>query len=185
MTFNTPDDFSKEAKYGIWHAHFHPDINKTQKVFIFNRVIDALSYFQIYRPKIDFSEAAFVSLGSRVGKETLGILETLYPKARYYSAFSNDFNGLLYSLALEQRINPKFDFQLTRVEERFECVINGTPHGLDWTGFSFENLFSMLNIKPTLCLLQPKTGRNFHEMLLSLQTKCKVRGRLVSDRTRV
>jgi hypothetical protein len=52
MTFNLQDYFSKDVKHGIWHTHFHPDIAKTQKVFIFNRGIDALSYYQIYRPKI-------------------------------------------------------------------------------------------------------------------------------------
>jgi hypothetical protein len=185
MTFNLQDYFSKDSKQGIWHTHFHPDRAKTQKVFIFNWVIDALSYYQIYRPKIDFSESAFISLGSRVGKETLEILRALFPNTRYYSAFSNDFNGLLYNLALEQHINPKFDFQLTRVEEHFECVINGRFYQLDWTDLSFEMLFSTLNIKPKLCLLHPKTGHNFHEMLLSLQANSKGSGRLSSDRTRV
>jgi hypothetical protein len=185
LNFNHPEDVSKESKHGIWHAHFHPDRNKIQKVFIFNRVIDALSYFQIYRPKIDFSESTFVSLGSRVRKETLEILKVLYPKAKYYSAFSSDFNGLLYNLALEQRINPKFDFQLTRVGAHFECVVNGKPHQLDWTDLSFEMLFSTLKIKSKLCLVQSKTGCNFHEMLLYLQDNSKGSGRLVSKRGKV
>jgi hypothetical protein len=113
LNFNLPEDVSKESKHGIWHAHFHPDRNKTQKVFIFNRVIDALSYYQIYRPKIDFSTAPFVSLGNGVGNGVLEILQALYPqslKVKYYSAFGDDFNGLLYNLALEKCINPKFDF---------------------------------------------------------------------------
>ena len=113
LNFNHPEDVLKESKHSIWHAHFHPDRNKTQKVFIFNRVIDALSYYQIYRPKIDFSTAAFVSLGNRVGKETLELLEILYllsNKAKYYSAFPNDFNGLIYNLALEKYINPSLIF---------------------------------------------------------------------------
>ena len=182
VTFNLQEDFSKAPKQGIWHIHFHPDRAKTQKVFIFNRVIDAISYYQIYRPKIDFSESAFVSLGSRVGKETLETLQTLYPKAKYYSAFFNDFNGLLYNLALEQHINPKFDFQLTRVGECFECVINGRFHRLEWAGLNFETSFF---IKPHLRLLHPKMGHNFHQMLLSLQANSKGSGRLVSERAKL
>jgi hypothetical protein len=184
MTFNLQEDFS-QLPQGIWHTPFHPDRAKTQKVFIFNRVIDALSYYQIYRPKIDFSESAFISLGSRVGKERLEILQSLYPKARYYSAFSNDFNGLLYNLALEQRINPKFDFQLGRVGECFEYVINGTPHQLDGMALNFEILFSDIRLKPQLRLLQPKTGHNFHQMLVFLQENSKNSEHLVSNRKRV
>ena len=134
MSFNLPEDFSKESKHGIWHTHFHPDRAKTQKVFIFNRVIDALSHYQIYKPKIDFSESAFVGFGNGVGKESFETLKTLYPlglKAKYYSAFPSDFNGLLYNLVLEKCINPRFDFQLGRVGEFFECVINGRFYRLE------------------------------------------------------
>jgi hypothetical protein len=188
LNFNLPEDVSKESKHGIWHTHFHPDRAKTQKVFIFNRVIDALRYYQIYRPKIDFSDSAFVSLGNGVGKETFDTLQTLYPlglKMKYYSAFGDDFNGLIYSLALEKRINPKFDFQMGSIEVQFECVINGTFHQIDWTYLSFEMLYSTLDIKPQLALLQPKTGSRFHEMLLNLQANSKGSGRLISERTKI
>jgi hypothetical protein len=188
LNFNLPEDVSKDVKQGIWHTHFHPDRAKTQKVFIFNRAIDALSYYQIYRPKIDFSTSAFVSLGNGVGKETLETLQALYPQSlsvKYYSAFGDDFNGLIYNLALEKRINPKFDFQLGRVGECFECVINGKAHSLDWAGLNFETLFSELSIKPQLRLLHPKTGHNFHQMLLQLQANSKGCGRLVSVRAKL
>jgi hypothetical protein len=122
-----------------------------------------------------------VSLGNRVGKETLGILQALYPKARYYSGFSNNFNGLLFNLALEQLLN----FKLSRVEECFECVINGTFYQIDWTDLTFEILFPTLKIKPKLCIVQSIIGRNFHEMLLHLQDNSKVSGNLVSDRLKV
>jgi hypothetical protein len=188
LNFNLPEDVSKESKHGIWHTHFHPDRAKTQKVFIFNRVIDALSYYQIYRPKIDFSTAAFVSLGNGVGKDAFGTLQALYPlslKAKYYSAFQNDFNGLLYNLALEKCINPKFDFQLGQVGECFECVINEKSHSLDWVGLSFKTLSSMINYKSKLCPLHPKMGSIFHQMLLSLQSDSKSNGRMNYTRTKM
>jgi hypothetical protein len=187
MSFNLPDDFSKDSKHGIWHTHFHPDRAKTQKVFIFNRVIDALSYYQIYRPKIDFSESAFVSLG-RVATETLSILQTLYPlsiEVKYYSAFTNDFNGLLYNLALEESINSKFDFQLTRVGVQFECIVNERFYQLDWADLSFETLFVKVKVKPRLSFLQAKKGASFHEMLLNLQANNKSNGRMISERLKI
>jgi hypothetical protein len=188
MNFKLPDDFSKESKHGIWHTHFHPDRAKTQKVFIFNRVIDALSYYQIYRPKIDFSQSTFISVGGKIGKDTLSILQTLYSlsiEAKYYSAFTNDFNGLLYNLALEKSINSKFNFQLGRVGSHFECVVNGRFHQLDLTGLSFETPFVKLNFKPRLSFLQAKRGANFHETLLNLQANNKSNGRMISERLKM
>jgi hypothetical protein len=188
MSFHLHEDYFKVPKHGIWHAPFHPDRNKTQKVFIFNRVIDALSYYQIYRPKIDFSTSAFVSLGNGVGRRSFETLQELYPggvKVKYYCAFGDGFNGLIYNLALEKCINPKFNFQLGRVGECFECVINGESHELNWIGLNFESLFSVLALKPQLRLLLPKIGLTFYEMLLALQTNCNVGGRLMSDRTKV
>jgi hypothetical protein len=129
-----------------------------------------------------------VSLGNGVGKETFELLEILYPlsnKAKYYSAFPNDFNGLIYNLALEKRINPKFDFQLGRVGVQFECVINGHFHQLDWTDLSSETLFVRLNVKPKLGFLWAKMGGNFHEMLLNLQANNKSNGRMISERLKM
>jgi hypothetical protein len=188
LNFNLPEDVSKEPKYGIWHTHFHPDRAKTQKVFIFNRVIDALSYYQIYRPKVDFSQSTFISVGGKIGKDTLSILQTLYPlsiEAKYYCTFINNFNGLLYNFALEKSINPKFNFQLGRVGAHFECVVNGRFHQLDWTDLSFETLFIKLNVKPRLSFLQAKRGANFHEMLLNLQANNKSNGRMSSERQKM
>jgi hypothetical protein len=188
LNFNLPEDVSKESKHGIWHTHFHPDKAKTQKVYIFNRVIDVLSYYQIYRPKIDFSTSALVSLGNGVGSGVLETLQALYPlglKVKYYSAFGDDFNGLIYNLALEKCINPKFDFQLGRVGECFECVINGKAHSLDWTELNFETLLSAFSIKPYLRSLHPKTGHNFHQMLLFLQLNNKSHGRMSYERTKM
>jgi hypothetical protein len=180
--------FDTPKKQGIWHSYFHPDRTKTQKVFIFNRVIDAISYYQIYRPKIDFSTSAFVSLGSGVGKESYNVLKALYPlpiKPKYHSAFTNDFSGLIYGLALEQRINTKFDFQLGSVEAHFECTINGTDYKFDWTDLDFKKLFSEIQLKPKLHSLYPKLGDDFHEMLLFLQNNSKGSGKLISERTKI
>lgn len=126
-----------------------------------------------------------MSVGSRVGKETLEILQALYPKTRYYSTFPNNFNGLFCNLALEKRINPKFDFQLGRLGVQFECVINGTPFCLDWTNLSFETLISKIYLKPKLNLVRPKLSLTFHDMLLSLQANSKGNGRLISERTKI
>ena len=157
----------KEA--GVWIANFAPVAGLTRQVFLFESALDALSFYQIYNNKYDFSTAAFVSFGGGVAPKQIDTVLNTFPQAKYFSGFDNDVNGHVYDYVIEKRLNPKLDLEVKRVGEELVVKSKNTELKLPLADFSLKKIAELTGKKLHLYITKPKHGKDYNEMLVALK----------------
>jgi hypothetical protein len=164
---------------GVWKAPMRPFAEQIKDVFLFESAIDALSFYQIYQPKFNFKDAAFISFGGAVTPNQMDNVIQTYQNARFYSGFDNDVNGHIYDYAFEKRLNPKLVTEVKRVGEEFVIKHHNKEFKLPYEGFSMKKVAELTGEKLKLYITKPTMGKDYNEMLHGLKkdmtTKRKVK----------
>jgi len=157
----------KEA--GVWIANFAAVAGLTRQVFLFESALDAMSFYQIYNNKYDFSTAAFISFGGGVGPKQIDTVLNIFPQAKFFSGFDNDVNGHIYDYVIEKRLNPKLDLEVKRVGEELVVKNKNTEVRMPLEDFSLKKVAELTAQKLQLYITKPKNGKDYNEMLVALK----------------
>lgn len=169
----------KEAS--VWIANFAMRKEMTRSVFLFESAIDAMSFYQIYNNQYDFKHSAFISFGGSLAPKQIDAVINSFQNARFFSGFDNDFNGNMYDIMFEKRLNPKFDLEFKREENEIVAVHKGIEHRFEKETISLKMISETIKLKPLLYVTKPKgVHKDYNEMLQSLtqQIQQDVRKRL-------
>lgn len=99
-------DYKRHALGGnkvsaCWIATFAQKAWQVEIVLLFESAIDALSYYELYRPQLEhrLDTLAFISVGGRVTKQQIQALKAYFRMARFVCCFDNDYAGVCYDIA--------------------------------------------------------------------------------------
>jgi Protein of unknown function (DUF3991)/Toprim-like len=157
-----------DKESSVWAANFAMRKEMTRSVFLFESVIDAMSFHQIYNKQYDFRHSAFISFGGSVAPKQIDTVTKSYLNARFFSGFDNDFNGNMYDIMFEKRLNPKFDMEFKREENQILGISNGTEYRFEKDSLSLKAISEAINLKSLLYVTKPNEGKDYNEMLKAL-----------------
>jgi hypothetical protein len=152
---------------GVWMANFAATNGLTQQVFLFESAIDAMSFYQLFKEKFDFNNAAFISFGGGVAQKQIDTVLNSFPQAKYYSGFDNDVNGHVYDFIVEKKLNPKLVMDMKRVGEEFVIKHKDAEIKMPMADFSLEKLSKLTGVEMKLYVAKPKdvTMKDYNEVL--------------------
>jgi Toprim-like/Protein of unknown function (DUF3991) len=152
---------------GVWMANFAAENGLTRQVFLFESAIDAMSFYQLFKDKFDFDNAAFISFGGGVSHKQIDTVLNTFPQAKYYSGFDNDVNGHVYDFVVEKKLNPKLVMDMKRVGEEFVIKHKETEIKMPMAEFSLEKLSKLTGAEMMLYVAKPKdiSMKDFNEAL--------------------
>lgn len=88
----------------LWLADFSPDKNLANNIYFFESAIDAMSFYQLNKSKIDFDKSVFGSVGGYISENQIRNALKAYPNAKVNTGFDNDLNGNLYDIKVHNII---------------------------------------------------------------------------------
>jgi hypothetical protein len=155
-----------DKESSVWAANFAMRKEMTRSVFLFESALDALSFYQIYNNQYDFKHSAFISFGGSVSPKQIDTVTKSYLNARFFSGFDNDFNGHMYDIMVEKRLNPKFELEFKREGNYILAMHKGVEHRFEKEAISLKMLVETTNLKPMLYVTKPKGAhKDYNEML--------------------
>jgi Protein of unknown function (DUF3991)/Toprim-like len=158
-----------DKESSIWAANFAMRKEMTRSVFLFESAIDAMSFYQIYNKQYDFRHSAFISFGGSVAPKQIDTVTKSYLNARFFSGFDNDFNGNMYDIMFEKRLNPNFEVEFKRDENQIIALHKGVEHRFGKENLSLKTITETTNVKPMLYVTKPShLQKDYNEMLQSL-----------------
>lgn len=160
---------NSDKETGVWIVNFAPVSGLTRQVFLFESAVDAMSFYQIYNNKYDFSTAAFISFGGGIAPKQIDNVLIAFPQAKYFSGFDNDINGHVYDYVIEKRLNPKLDLEVKRVGEEFVIRNKNIELKVPLADFSLKKVAESISLKLQLYIAKPKNGKDYNEMLVALK----------------
>ena len=158
---------------GVWIANFATANGLTRNVFLFESAIDAMSFHQLYNNKFDFEHSAFISFGGAVTSGQIDTVLKTFPQAQLMSGFDNDFPGHVYDIAVEKKINPKFQVSFLKEGHAITVGHKSEKTVLKDTDFSLKKVADLIGQKPKLYVTKPTQGKDYNEMLGLLTDKVK------------
>jgi Protein of unknown function (DUF3991)/Toprim-like len=162
-----------DKESSVWAANFAVRKEMNRSVFLFESAIDAMSFHQIYNKQYDFKHSAFISFGGSLTPKQIDTVTNSYLNARFFSGFDNDFNGNMYDIMFEKKLNPKFDMEFKREENQILGISNGKEYRFEKNSMSLKAISEATNLTSLLYVTKPKEGKDYNEMLKTLTEKVK------------
>ena len=85
----------------LWIATLSEDPQLVKNVYLFESAIDAMSYYELNKDKIDLTNTVLSSVGGYVSDNQIKNANNTYPHAAFHSGFDNDLNGHIYDIKTE------------------------------------------------------------------------------------
>ncbi len=82
----------------MWLANFSGDKQLVKSIFIAESAIDAMSFYQLYKSRINLSESCFCSVGGHITNNQIKNIVNSFPNAKKHTCFDNDIAGNLYDI---------------------------------------------------------------------------------------
>ena len=96
-----------DRQNGMWIADFAGKPERTLNVFFGENPIDLMSFYQLYKNKLDVDNAAFISFGGGIAKNQMKAALNYWPEAKKHTVFDNDYQGKMYDIAMAVHISNK------------------------------------------------------------------------------
>jgi hypothetical protein len=96
-----------DRQNGMWIADFVGRPERTRNVIFGENPIDLMSFYQLYKHKLDLDNAAFVSFGGGIAKGQLQGAVRYWAEVKKHTAFDNDYQGKMYDIALAIHVTGK------------------------------------------------------------------------------
>lgn len=123
-------DYKRHAAGGnkvsaCWMAQFNSRPWEVEHVLLFESAIDAMSYYEINRMKIQHRLATlvFVSVGGRVTRQQILALRDYYKMARFVCCFDNDYAGACFDIFTALTLAGK-DYLIVEKDGEIEFTYN-------------------------------------------------------------
>jgi hypothetical protein len=82
----------------VWLATTAQSPKEVKNLYFFESAIDAMSYYELQKGKVDLKNSAFVSVGGYVAKNQIANTIKQFPKALINTGYDNDINGRKYDI---------------------------------------------------------------------------------------
>jgi Protein of unknown function (DUF3991)/Toprim-like len=163
-----------DKESSVWAANFAMRKEMTRKVFLFESAIDAMSFYQLFNKQYDFKHAAFISFGGSLAPKQIDMVTKSYLNARFFSGFDNDYNGNMFDIMFEKRLNPNFEVEFKREENQIVALHKDVEHRFEKDAISLKAISESANLKPMLYVIKPKgLHKDYNDELWSLTEQIK------------
>ena len=93
-----------EKKESVWIADFSPNPQLTKNIYFAEGALDAMSFYQLNKDKLNLNESAFISVGGYLSPNQIKNTLAHFPNALTHTCFDNDLNGHLYDIKVHSII---------------------------------------------------------------------------------
>ena len=116
----TPGEY-KGGVGAVWFASLAPEGLKLAHIVVSESAIDAMSFYQLYKHRLDRESTAFVSVGGAMSNQQAQSIIKQNPDAKLHTAFDNDISGKLYAIRLAA-IKSQTPLMITKQQERGDIL---------------------------------------------------------------
>jgi hypothetical protein len=160
-----------DKESSVWAANFAMRKEMTRKAFLFESAIDAMSFYQLSNKQYDFKHASFISFGGSLTPKQIDMVTKSYLNACFFSGFENDYNGNMFDIMFEKRLNPHFDIEFKREDNQILGISNGKEYRFEKDSISLKAISEATNLKSLLYVTKPNDSKDYNEMLKTLTEK--------------
>jgi hypothetical protein len=161
---HAPGSRRREA---VWFARLATSPQLVQHLYFSESAIDAISFYQLYKDKYNFTQSAFISTGGNVLKNQVRNVLSAYPQAKVHTLFDNDFSGKMYDIYLAViKANKEVSIRKNKDTVQFEMKKGTFEIPMEQLSLArFERLTGIRSgVRPNKA-----RGKDFNEMLQSRQ----------------
>ncbi len=127
-----------DRQNGMWIADFAGKPERTLNVFFGENPIDLMSFYQLYKNKLDVDSAAFISFGGGIAKNQMKAALTYWSEAKKHTVFDNDYQGKMYDIAMAVHVSNK---NIPLPEKKADSLLFKLP------GKDFELALNKISLK--------------------------------------
>jgi hypothetical protein len=150
----------------VWLATFAPDKVDVKHIFFAESAIDAMSFFELNRHKLNMKESAFVSTGGAVAQNQINNVMKEFPSARLHGCFDRDRAGHLYDITLACMAQ-KQPLSKVLTTDGVQFSVRNRAFTLKNEDISLKNFEEKAGFKSSVVVHKPSIGKDFNEMLVA------------------
>ena len=148
-----------------WIADFSVNKADVDKIYFFESAIDAMSYYELHKGKLDVNNSVFVSAGGHPCEQQFNHIFNAFPNnAKLYGCHDNDLRGNLYDIMLAC-VKAGEVVQKNKRDDVVEFVTNATKFTLSLDKISLKNFLKNAQFQSDVSVLKPKNGKDWNEVL--------------------
>jgi hypothetical protein len=149
----------------VWIATSAPNPAQVKNIYFFESAIDAMSFHELNRGKVNLSDSALISVGGYISKNQ--IINTLnhFPQAKINTGYDNDINGKLYDI-ITYGIAINKDIKVSKDGDNYLFKWNGKELKMNKEDVSLTNFRQKSGLKNKFGEVhKPNGGKDFNEVL--------------------
>ncbi|MDR1592764.1 MAG: DUF3991 and toprim domain-containing protein [Prevotellaceae bacterium] len=148
-----------------WIADFSVNKADVDKVYFFESAIDAMSFYELHKGKLDVQNSVFVSAGGYPCAEQFLHVFKAYPyNVKIFGCHDNDMSGHIFDITLAC-VKAGQSCQKNKREDAVEFVTNGKKFTLPSEKISLKNFLKNAQFQNQVNVLKPKNGKDWNEVL--------------------
>jgi hypothetical protein len=149
-----------------WVADFSNSVQDVDKIYFFESAIDAMSFYELHKNKLDVDNSVFVSTGGYPCVEQFVHVFNAYRNegVQLYGCHDNDLRGHIYDITLACTKEGQM-CQKNKKDDAVEFVTNGKRFTLQNNKINLKNFFKNAEIQSNVMSLKPKNGKDWNEVL--------------------
>lgn len=155
----------------LWVADFSPSPVLATSIYFAESALDAMSYYELYHNKVDFSNAVLCSIGGYISNKQIENALAAYPNAQVHTIFDNDLNGHLYDIKVHSIISKK-NIEIIDNKDTVKFKIwNDREFSLPKGEVSLDSFRRNANYKVPLLVHKADGAKDFNEILMNKNEK--------------
>ncbi|MDR2126821.1 MAG: DUF3991 and toprim domain-containing protein [Prevotellaceae bacterium] len=148
-----------------WIADFSTNKADVDKLYFFESAIDAMSFYELYKNRLDVNNSVFVSTGGYPCVEQFVHIFNAYPdNAKIYGCHDNDMHGHIFDVTLAC-VKAGQVCQKNKQDGAVEFVTNGKRFILQNDKINLKNFLQKADFPTEVKALKPKNGKDWNEVL--------------------
>lgn len=153
-----------DRQQGLWIADFAGDPAHTRYVFFGENPIDAMSFYQLHRHRIDIHSAVFIAFGGGIAKAQLQLALQRWPHAAKHSLFDNDYQGRVYDIVLASAMSGK-EASFKKENDSLQFTVNGKRFELATHRLSLSVFERHAGFRSGLHVHKARGAKDFNDLL--------------------
>jgi hypothetical protein len=148
-----------------WIADFSVNKADVDKLYFFESAIDAMSFYELYKNKLDVNNSVFISTGGYPCVEQFVHVFRAYPdNAKMYGCHDNDMHGHIFDIMLAC-VKAGQVCQKNKQDGAVEFVTNGKRFTLHNNKINLKNFLNKADFMTEVKSLKPKNGKDWNDVL--------------------
>ncbi|MDL2297323.1 DUF3991 and toprim domain-containing protein [Bacteroidales bacterium OttesenSCG-928-B11] len=153
----------------VWIATNAPNPNLVKDIYFFESAIDAMSFYELNKSKLNLENSALISVGGYLSHNQILNSINHFPNAKLNTAFDNDINGRLYDIRTYAIAHGK-NVGITKKEGEYQFIVGAKTFTLPEDKVSLENFRENSGFRKG-ALVVHKAANNMKDFNEVLKTK--------------